>query len=58
MPKPRSPLILAAALLAALPAGASGEKPKTAPLFASDELLEVTIEAPFSDIMKTRSDEE
>ena len=58
MPKSRSLPILAAALLAAMPAGASGEKPKTAPLFASDELLEVVIEAPFSDIMKTRSNEE
>ncbi|MBT8108511.1 MAG: hypothetical protein KJP17_09760 [Gammaproteobacteria bacterium] len=58
MLKSRPLLILAAALVAAIPAGASGEKPKTAPLFSSHEMLEVTIEAPFSDIMKMRSDDD
>ena len=58
MPKSRSTLILAATLLVAISADASGEKPKPVPLFSSDELLEVTIEAPFSEIMATRPDEE
>lgn len=37
---------------------AADDKKKTAPLFASDDLLEVTIRGPFSTIMRERSREE
>ena len=47
------------ALVFALGAGASGSAvAKTAPLFSSNEILDVTIRAPFTTIMKQRSGEE
>jgi hypothetical protein len=49
--------ILLALLLVSLPQAADGKK-KTAPLFASNDLLEVTIRGPFSTIMRVRSLEE
>lgn len=53
----RTTLIL---ITLALAASASGEDKvgKTAPLFTSNELLEVTIRAPFKTIMRERSEEE
>lgn len=58
MLKLRSVFLLAALLLGFGAATASDKPPKVAPLFSSDDLLEVTITAPFSQIMKVRSNEE
>ncbi len=52
-------IVLIVVLAAAFPAVSAEEKPKkVAPLFSSNEPLEVTIRAPFSTIMKERSSEE
>lgn len=53
MPESRSALLLVA-LLVSMPANAFGGKPKAAPLFSDNELVELTITAPFSTIMRER----
>jgi hypothetical protein len=58
MPRSRSALVLAIALLASLPTSASDEKSKPVPLFSGNDLLEVTITAPFSTIMWERPSDE
>ena len=57
MLQPRSLFLFTALFLASVPA-LSNETREPAPLFASDEMLEVTITAPFSSIMEIRSNEE
>ena len=58
MPKPRSVVILAGLLFGSVTAGVADEKPKIAPLFSSNDMIEVTITAPFSTIMRERPDDE
>ena len=52
---PLRSLLLLSALVLAAPSLAAEKKLKTAPLFASNDLLEVTIRGPFSTIMRERS---
>ncbi len=58
MLKPRSVFLLSAMLVVSVATMASDTPAKAAPLFSSNELLEVTITAPFSAIMRSRSTEE
>jgi len=56
--KPLQSIILLAALAfaSALSAAETGDDKKTAPLFRSHDVLEITINAPFRQIMRDRPD--